>query len=324
MINDAEILRIIDRFHKSRNILQKRELDPILAKVVKEGYKSSQIYASIGEDAAAIQVDSNSDDLILLSTDAILPSFIQNSPYAAGYSAVYVGLDDIFACGGQPLAISVTMEYGDNALGQQMLQGILDATQKFRIPLIRGHTVTDSKSFGLTSTIIGRSTKSDFISIKDTQAGDLIYLVVDPNGEPGKINRFYWNTILNTDYDTFYQKRSWIQVNHRNGLFHGCKDISNGGILGTLYQLMSYSELGCQIMLNSIENTFFIKNSIYNLEDLLFTYLTSSFLIMGSKINREKLLANVLKTGLMIYEIGIITSHGFSLQYNNHDYPINL
>jgi len=57
MINDAEILRIIDRFHKSRNILQKRELDPILAKVVKEGYKSSQIYASIGEDAAAIQVD---------------------------------------------------------------------------------------------------------------------------------------------------------------------------------------------------------------------------------------------------------------------------
>lgn len=322
MVEKEILLRIIKQFHDSRNIIQKRDLNPILAKIEKEGYKSDQIYASIGEDAAAIKIDPNSDELILLSTDAILPSFIRNSPYAAGVSAVYVGLDDIYACGGEPLAISVTMEYGNNELGKELLQGILDATQKFKIPLVRGHTVTDSLTVSLTSTIVGRTNSSEFISIKNNHENDIIYFVLDPDGSPGEKNKLYWNTILNADPTQFKEKRKWIKNCHRNGWFHCCKDISNGGILGTVYQMMRFSHLGAIIDLKSFEHIDLIKKAIYTIEELCFAYLTSSFIISGPPESKTSLMNSISHSGMSIYPIGMICQKGYLLQLNGNHFSL--
>jgi selenophosphate synthetase-related protein len=271
--------QITAQFRTSRNVIQKRELEPLLARINKEGYKTSQIFASIGEDAAAIRPSDTSDQLILLTTDSILSNFIQTNPYAAGFSVVYVGIEDIVACGGMPLGISVTMEYSDPKMGQQMLSGILDGTNRFQIPLIRGHTVTDSPIISLTSTVIGKNSISAFISTKSIKSGDHLGIVLDLEGEPGKLNHLYWNTILNSDFDRFYRKRDWISHCKHDDLLHACKDISNGGILGTLYQMVSYRGFGVNIQLDIIENHPIIQNRIYSLLEFLNAYLTSSFLI---------------------------------------------
>ena len=88
---------IVEKFQNSRNIQEKRKLIPILENIRNNGYKSSQIYASYGEDSAAIQLTPTSKNLILVTTDALLPVFIEKTPYGAGFSAIYVGIDDIFA-----------------------------------------------------------------------------------------------------------------------------------------------------------------------------------------------------------------------------------
>ena len=253
------VRQIVDLFHHSRNIHQKRQLDPILEKVRTLGYASDRVYASLGEDAAAIRLHSNRDDLVLLTTDAILPEFIEKNPYAAGFSAVYVGLDDIYACGGLPTAFSITMEYHDPQMGDQVLQGVLDASQRFRLPLVRGHTVTDANRPGLTSTMIGSCSIPAFISFKDAQAGDAIALVYDAEGQPGALNHLYWNTILNQPADRFLNKRGWIAHAKAHGWIHACKDISNGGILGTLAQFLSYAQKGAHISIDPLYGTPFLQ-----------------------------------------------------------------
>ena len=94
-----DLQSIVIKFKNSRNIQEKRKLKPILDNISSNGYKTSQIYASYGEDSAAIQLTPTSKDLILITTDAILPVFIEKSPWGAGFSAIYVGIDDILWIG---------------------------------------------------------------------------------------------------------------------------------------------------------------------------------------------------------------------------------
>ena len=51
---------------------------------------------------------------------------------------VYVGIEDIIACGGNPLACSITIGYNSQEIGNQVFRGVIDATNCFHVPLIRG------------------------------------------------------------------------------------------------------------------------------------------------------------------------------------------
>ncbi len=75
----------MSNFQAARNVQQKQELDNILVRIKNEGYTTSEIYASLGEDAAAIRLDPLRDELVLLTTDAILPEFIEKSPLGGGF-----------------------------------------------------------------------------------------------------------------------------------------------------------------------------------------------------------------------------------------------
>ncbi|MCK5345907.1 MAG: hypothetical protein KAR20_21000, partial [Candidatus Heimdallarchaeota archaeon] len=54
--------QIVHRFHQSRNIHEKRKLSPVLKNLREHGYSNSQIFASFGEDAAAIQPNQDSNE----------------------------------------------------------------------------------------------------------------------------------------------------------------------------------------------------------------------------------------------------------------------
>jgi selenophosphate synthetase-related protein len=315
----AHILqKIKNLFKDARNISQKRDLIPILDRIRQEGYHSSQIYAAIGEDAAAIRIQEDSDQLLLVSTDAILTSFIEKSPYAAGFSAIYVNVDDIFACGGIPTAATVIMEYSSNKFGNKILDGLIAASQKYRIPLIRGHTVTDAIIPFLSTTVIGTTSIIDFISIQNHKINDNVALVFDPEGKPGENNPQFWNTILDQQSDRFFEKRRWIRTAHHKKLFHGCKDVSNGGIIGTVYQILKSTCMGMKFILDELFDINLILNRYYSPEQMLFAYLTSSFIISYPPANEQDLIEEITICGMKFCHIGIfIKNHTLELIFNS-------
>lgn len=295
---------IIERFKKSRNIQEKENLRPILDQIKNHGYNSDQIYASIGEDSAAIRLTPESEDLILISTDALLPQFVEKSPFGAGFSSIYVGIDDIMAAGGFPIACSSTVSYKDAHLGEKIFQGMLEATNRFKVPLIRGHTTTDSVSTSLTTTIIGSAKITQFLSAKNTQIGNFIAIVWDMDGKPSKANKYYWDTITMKNTKDFYEKRTFIRTCIAKKLITTCKDISNGGILGTLLQLLDYNKMGANLDIEKLRRQYNTDLMPYSLEDFLFLFLTSGFIVTGNKSTITQCRKEIEISNMIFYEIG--------------------
>ena len=295
---------IVNNFLNSRNIQEKRKLKPILENIRSHGYKSSQIYASYGEDSAAIQLRPTSKDLIILTTDALLPAFIEKTLYDAGFSAIYVGIDDIIACGGTPLASNITIAYNDENMGKEIFKGVLDATNVFKTPLIRGHTTTDSKSLAISSTIIGTTTVDHFLSAGGSNLGDFLAIVWDPDGKTSPVNKNYWNTITMKTSEEFFHKRSFLTPAIKNKFITACKDISNGGVLGTIFQMMQYAKLGAIVDLELLESHIVVDNLPFSTEDFIFMFLTSGFLISGKNKTKNELIGLVHEAKMNFYEIG--------------------
>lgn len=299
-----KLFPIVQKFRSAQNIQQKRELDPILELIKSYGYTSSQIYASIGEDAAAIRIDPHSSQLILLTTDAIVPEFIASAPWGAGYSSVYVGVEDIITCGGLPLACSTTVAYQNESIGKEIFRGVLDGTRRFEVPLIRGHTRTDSPSLSLTSTTIGQTDCDHFISIHNTQPNDIILFIYDPAGQSAKSNRFYWDTITQTNTKSFYKKRTFFRTLSAQKLIHSTKDISNGGLLGTVYQLCKYANTGAILNLEVLDNLNPFSKNGYSMEELLFLFLTSAFILTCSSEHIQQIKDVVVQCDMKIIQLG--------------------
>ena len=320
MITEMNLQSIVKKFQNSRNIQEKRKLIPILEKISTKGYKSSQIYASYGEDSAAIQLTPTSKNLILLTTDALLPAFIEKTPYGAGFSAIYVGIDDIFACGGTPVASTITIAYNDENIGKKIFSGVLDATKVFKTPLIRGHTTTDSPSLAISSTIIGTNTVDHYLSAGGSNSGDFLAVVWDPDGKTSPVNKNYWNTITMKTSEEFFHKRSFLSPAIDKKYITACKDISNGGILGTLFQMMQYAKLGAKIDLNILESHIISDNLQFSTEQFIFLFLTSGFLISGKNETKNEFINLVNKANMNFYEIGIVQRNNeIRLKYGENE-----
>lgn len=310
LLKNIDLENIKKEFLSARNIQEKRKLAPILEKISNLGYNPFITQKSLGEDSAIIPGNEDSTDhsdiKFLLTTDAILPSFIRKSPFGAGFSSIYVGIDDIIACGGTPTACSTIVSFPNSEIGDQIIEGITKGTQRFKIPLIRGHTTTDADDVFLASTVVGICPSEGYISAKGAKIGDFVALVWDMEGKPAKANRMYWDTITNKTSEIFYQKRAFFPVLARKGFLHASKDVSNGGLLGTLYQMMEYStaKIGIHVDITSLSNLIENKTVPYSLEEFLFVFLTSAFLISGDQQNIKEISDNVNQCGMEFTLLG--------------------
>ncbi|MFX0032914.1 MAG: AIR synthase related protein [Candidatus Hodarchaeota archaeon] len=297
----------------NKNIIEKKEINPIVQFINEYSFKNERIYSDIGEDSAAIKDNKN---YILLTTDRIKTEFVENYPHGAGFSSLVVGIDDIYCCGGIPLAASIILSYKDATIGQKIIEGICEASQKFQLPVIRGHTKPDSNCYELSSTIIGEIKKENYISALNAQVNDDIILAVDFDGKVGKASELYWDTVTFKDSDQVLQKRKSMNQIAEQHLVNSSKDISNGGIFGTVFQLIKYSKVGANINLNSIEIPKILRQQNYSLEKYIQMYLTTSYILTASKQNSDKILEIFSQFGLSSKIIGKIIK-GNQLLINN-------
>jgi len=304
---------IANCIRNNENIIEKKEINPIVQFIKEYSFKDKRIFSDIGEDSAAIK---DNNKYILLTTDRIRTEFIENYPHGAGFSSLLVGVDDIYCCGGIPIAAGIILSYKESRIGHEIIKGICEASHKFKIPIIRGHTKPESDYYELSSTIIGEIKKEHFISALNAKVDDDLILVVDFEGKVGKASKLYWDTVTFKTSDQVLQKRKSMNFIAERNLANSSKDISNGGIFGTIFQLIRYSNVGADININNIEIPKVLRQQNYSLERYIKMYLTTSYILTATKQNSDKILDIFSQFGLSSKIIGKIIK-GNQLKINN-------
>jgi selenophosphate synthetase-related protein len=294
----------IDQFY---NIERKKILFPIMNQVREHSFQSPKVYKSMGEDSAAIFFGELKDNLVLMTTDAINEDFSNKAPWSAGFCSILVGIEDIFACGGTPLAASVIISSDSENTRSELMQGIIDATHKFEIPLVRGHTSDITKNTGVSATVIGSILKEYYISAGGAKVGDTILVIADFDGIVAQTNKYYWDTVTNQNPAEIKKRFTFMNQLGESHLADASKDISNGGILGTLLLMLEYSKKGAVVHLDSILIPPKLLNLEYSLLDYCKMYLTTAFLLAIPPKNLEKIKKLAVKYSLSCSAIGEVT-----------------
>ena len=117
--------------------------------------EATNVIKAFGEDSAIIEIDSLSDEYLLLALDGMWEKLIEESPYLAGYFSILVNVNDIIVKGGKPIAVLNMMANHDPNIRKEMFQGITDGCKKFKVPMVGGHLHPDSSHSELAVSILG-------------------------------------------------------------------------------------------------------------------------------------------------------------------------
>ncbi len=305
--------KIAETIRENKKLIVKKEIYPIVNFIDANSYKNSRIFSSIGEDSAAIK---NGDKYILMTTDRIKTSFINNNPFGAGFSSILVSVDDIYACGGFPIAASIILSYKDDIIGKQIMEGICEGSKKFKVPVIRGHTNLGGEN-ELSSTIIGEIKKDNYISACGAKVNDKIILAVDFNGKIGKTNKYIYDTTTFKSSERILYKRESMNIIAKKKIVNASKDISNGGIFGTLIQLIKFSGLGAEIYIDNIEIPPILIELNYDLNMFSKMYLTTSFILTAPEEKCKTIIEVFKDHGMKAHIIGNITKNKEILRIYN-------
>ena len=305
----------------NKNIIEKKEIDLTVQFIDENSFKSKHIFSDIGEDAASIK---DNDKFVLVTTDRIKTDYIMNYPFGAGFSSILVGIDDIFCCGGIPLAASLILSFKDSDIGQQIVDGICEGSNKFKVPIIRGHTNPNSDHYELSSTLIGEIKKNAYISAKTAKVNDDIILAVDFEGKVAKASKYYWDTVTFKTSEVVLKKRTSLNSIAEKKIANSSKDISNGGIFGTTLQLIKYSNVGADINVKSIRIPPNLVDLDYSIEDYAKMYLTTSYILTASSEYSEEILSIFKKFGLHASIIGKIIQDTHLLRINDGETSVDV
>ncbi len=306
--------RLAESIRNNENVIQKKEISPIIQFIKENSFKTERIFSDMGEDSAAVR---DGDKYILITTDRIITFFVENYPFGAGFSSILVSVDDIYACGGKPLGASIILSFKKKKIGNQILKGICYGSNKFKVPIIRGHTNTNGTCYELSSTMIGEISKNHYISAGGAQINDNIILAVDFNGRIGKASKYFFDTTTFKSSEEVLRRRKAMNVIAEKKIATSSKDISNGGIFGSIFQLIKYSKVGATININKIHIPPILNEADYDLITYSKMYLTTSFIVTAPDHNCEPII-NIFKDhGLTANVIGKIINEKNLLRLND-------
>ncbi len=201
----------------------------------------ANVYASEGEDAAAIEFG---DNYLLFAADGIMESLLKTNPYYAGYFAVLVNVNDIAAMGGKALAMVDVISVKDDKICSQMLKGMERAVKKFNVPIVGGHTHPDCMYHAIDISIIGSVPKDQVILSSTAVDGDDIVFVIDTDGFYPPDLEYAWDTTTNKDDKIVQDQMDAMCTVASEKLAHAAKDMSNPGSVGTMGMLLETSSMG--------------------------------------------------------------------------------
>src|SRR3984893_4663698 len=106
---------------------------------IRTAYEPARMLAGetrLGDDCAAIQ---DGDGWLLFAAEGMLPSFVADDPWFAGYSAVMVNLSDVASMGGRPLAIVDVLWAPGLDQSSDIWEGMSASSKAYGVPIAEGH-----------------------------------------------------------------------------------------------------------------------------------------------------------------------------------------
>jgi AIR synthase-related protein len=201
----------------------------------------------IGDDCAALP--NGTGGYLLFAAEGMLPAFVQNHPWFAGYAGVLVNLSDICAMGGLPLAITDMLWAKDRPDGEAVWEGMRAASETYGVPIVGGHTSYRCDHRHLGVAVLGQAQR--LLTSYDAQPGETLLMAIDLDGRYFQDDPF-WDAATDADADRL---RALLRLPHavaERGWSRAGKDISMGGLVGTLAMLLHTSEVGATLRLDTV------------------------------------------------------------------------
>lgn len=217
------------------------------------------VHASVGEDAAALDL---LDELCVLSTDPIT-----GSRDNLGWLAVNVSTNDIAATGAEPVGLLLTAllppEFSPAELSS-LMEDVSRAANFLNIEVLGGHTeVTPYLSQPvLIATSVGKVPRGGLLHSAGAQAGDLLYASKSLGLEGTAIlaKEFAQELIPILGKEMVERAESFLlEISvAREGLLarlngaHALHDVTEGGIIGGVMEMMQASRCGVFLNIDSL------------------------------------------------------------------------
>lgn len=231
---------LVASLQQSVGVLGKRDIQTAAAALDLPYIQGQTV--QLGDDCAAI---ADGDGYLLLAAEGMLPEFVAQEPWFAGWCSVMVNVSDVCAMGGRPLALVNALWSGSEAASQPIWRGMTAAAQAYGVAIVGGHTNCHSTQAGLAAAILGRAQR--LITSFAAQPGDCLVLLMETQAEFFGDYPF-WNGATRAEPTYLRRCMDLLPAIAEAGLCKAGKDISMGGIAGTLLMLMETS--GCGAVLN--------------------------------------------------------------------------
>lgn len=242
MTKAAALSDLIASLQTSLSILHKQDIQTAAKAIGQYVQGRDAAPIRLGDDCAAIP---DGEGYLLLAAEGIWPQLVEQDPWFAGWCAVMVNISDVAAMGGVPIAVVDALWSKSPGKSKLLWAGMQAAAQAYDVPIVGGHTNCHSSYTGLAVSILGRS--RSLITSFDAQPGDQLVMVVNLAGQYYGDYPF-WNAATEADPDQLRAQLDLLPQLAETGLAHAGKDISMGGLAGTLLMLAEAS--GCGAVLN--------------------------------------------------------------------------
>jgi len=285
----------------------------------------------IGEDCAVIEFGKYG---CVLSTDPIT-----GATNEIGKLAVHISCNDVVSSGGVPLAIMVTILAPKDSTLQDLENIMNQASEECKIlnvEIIGGHTeITEAVNRIVVSvTAIGKNLKEKIVKTAGAKTGDAVFMtkIVGLEGtgiiayEKEKELSGVLSSYEMAEAKSYLDKLSVVKeglVSTKFGV-NSMHDVTEGGILGALFELCSSCKKGCEIEYSKLPISDVTKKiSEYYDIDPLKLISSGSMLITVSWDKKDEFLDTLKREGIEVSEIGCIND-GEIIQIKMEDGSIQL
>ena len=234
----------------SRGFAHKRDIGDVmsaLAQALPGGAGDLSPAVPVGDDCAAIP--DGEGGFLLFAIEGLVEDFILRMPWFAGYCSVMVNVSDVYAMGGRPLAVVDAMWSTGMEPAADMLRGMAEASARYGVPIVGGHSNNRSERPQLAVSILGRARK--LLTSFGARPGDRLVMAVDLRGayeEPFS----YWNASTSAPPERLRADLELMPALAEAGLCDAAKDISMAGTIGTALMLLECSGAGAVIDVDAI------------------------------------------------------------------------
>ncbi len=248
-MNPQELQALTAALLAGRGFAHKRDIGEVMTRLqaaLPGGLNAQAAAVAVGDDCAAIP---DGDGYLLFAIEGFVDDFVNESPWFAGYCGVMVNVSDIAAMGGRPLAVVDAVWSRGMSPADAVLAGMAEASRRYRVPIVGGHTNNRSERGQLAVAILGRANK--LLTSFAARPGDQLLMAVDLRGTYDG-DKPYWNASTTAPDERLRGDLELLPMLAERDLCDAAKDISMAGAVGTALMLLECSGVGATINVDAI------------------------------------------------------------------------